>query len=264
MSAVKQYLHQLGYTDKEIELFLAVYQYGPKPVSTIAKLSNTERTYCYKLLQKLLADDLIQQTTEKNTKLFFVANDDILINRLHSQIHQLQMIEDSYEEVKQELALLRLNQQTRTPKIAIFDGQDSLKRVFQDILMTTQQKELLAITMFIPQTFATIAQQQPKYQQAFQWFLEQIENVGLTINGVLWQGVLLMEQLIATNEFDQLRALSIGIDTTQWFLVGDTLYMIQYKQLPLAVKITSPDLAEMLRFLFEIKTSTQKTQDATP
>jgi len=185
MNAVKQYLHQLEYTDKEIELFLAVYQYGPKPASTVAKLSNTERTYCYKVLQKLLTDNLIQQTTEKNTKLFFVANDDVLINRLHSQIHQLQKLEDSYEEVKQELTLLRLNQQTRTPKIAIFDGQESLKRVFQDILLTAQQKELLAITMFIPQTFASIAQQQPKYQQAFQSFLEQAEKAGLTINGVL-------------------------------------------------------------------------------
>ncbi|MBP7007714.1 hypothetical protein KBB05_03165 [Patescibacteria group bacterium] len=52
---MKSYLQELGFEPRQSDIFIVTYQYGPKPASTIASLCQTERSYCYKILEEFVS-----------------------------------------------------------------------------------------------------------------------------------------------------------------------------------------------------------------
>jgi sugar-specific transcriptional regulator TrmB len=63
--SLTQLLSQFDLTPKQADAFIYLYQYGPKPASTIAKAIGDERTNTYKMLELLVRRGLIAQTEKK-------------------------------------------------------------------------------------------------------------------------------------------------------------------------------------------------------
>jgi hypothetical protein len=61
-----------------------------------------------------------------------------------------------------------------------------------------------------------------------------------------------MEQLRVLDSFTALDQLPAGNNAINLFLVGQTVYIIIYKNLPIGIKLESPELARALHFLLEI------------
>lgn len=57
-----RFFTQLGFTEKEAEIFLALYKLGTKPASSIASYLHMERTSVYKSLLKLTQEGVVLET----------------------------------------------------------------------------------------------------------------------------------------------------------------------------------------------------------
>ena len=91
-----EYFQQLWFTNKESEIFLALYKLWTKPASTIAKYVNLERTYVYKVLINMV-NKWIVLTSEKNwIKQFFIPDLSILKNYISNQKEKINNIEKNY------------------------------------------------------------------------------------------------------------------------------------------------------------------------
>lgn len=62
-----------------------------------------------------------------------------------------------------------------------------------------------------------------------------------------------MEQLRVLDNINTLETLPAGNNAINLFLVGKTVYIIIYKNLPIGIKLESPELAWALHFLLEVK-----------
>ena len=82
-----EYFQQLWFTDKESEIFLALYKLWTKPASTIAKYVNLERTYVYKVLINMVNKGIVL-TSERNwIKQFFIP--DLSILKIENNLHTI-------------------------------------------------------------------------------------------------------------------------------------------------------------------------------
>ena len=91
-----KFFTQLGFTDKETEIFLALYKLGSSPASTIAKHTHLERTNVYKTLLKMANEGVVLTTQHHGVKHFFVPDASILKKYMETKKEQLQKLEDNF------------------------------------------------------------------------------------------------------------------------------------------------------------------------
>jgi sugar-specific transcriptional regulator TrmB len=53
-TSIYELLKQIGLSFTQAQIFLTLYQYGPKPASSVAKIIGGERTNIYKIIQTLI------------------------------------------------------------------------------------------------------------------------------------------------------------------------------------------------------------------
>lgn len=59
------YFQSLGFSQKEANIYLALYKLGAQPASIIAKHVNIERTYVYKVLVDFSSKNIISATEKR-------------------------------------------------------------------------------------------------------------------------------------------------------------------------------------------------------
>lgn len=101
LSSMLNLLTQLGFTSTQSEIFLYLYQYGPKPASSVAKKIGSERTNTYKIIETMMRHGLVAETNIQNTKQFYIPDKQVLRHQLE---HQKQLIQT------QETVLLDIEQ----------------------------------------------------------------------------------------------------------------------------------------------------------
>jgi len=129
-------LTELGLTEEEAKVYLAVLELGGSYVSTIAKKANVNRVACYHTLDNLVKKDLIAIVTKNKMKFFFVESPQLLVNKL----------EEKYEQAKAILPeLLSItNALQYKPKIRYYEGIEEIKKIFKDTLKS--EDELVGYT----------------------------------------------------------------------------------------------------------------------
>lgn len=114
-------LADYGLTSLQTKAFLAIYQYGPKPASTIAKMIGVERTNTYKTIQVLIAHGLVAEASKEGTKHFFVADKQVFRNLLSQRKKILDQTEQHLPIIETELAKLDSNRISPLPKMRFFE-----------------------------------------------------------------------------------------------------------------------------------------------
>ena len=94
---ILELFQKIGFPSKEAEIYTVLYQRGPNPVSTLAKLSGIKRTSVYDILKNLLGRGLILSFQQGSTTYFAV--DDV--QKLYlDQKEKVQYAEKIVEELK--------------------------------------------------------------------------------------------------------------------------------------------------------------------
>ena len=129
----EQVLQNFGLTKAEVNLYITLLKIGEGTASELAHKTNTNRTFAYDRLKKLVGSGLVSYVVKDNKKYFKAANP--------SQI--LAILKEKEEQIKNilpELKKLRIDE-VAGPKIEIFSSKKGIRTVLN--LVFKDKKEVL-------------------------------------------------------------------------------------------------------------------------
>ena len=129
-------LEQLGLSEEESKVYMAVLELGGSYVSAIAKKAKVHRVSCYHTLDNLVRKGIISSFTKDKMKYFAVESPKILVNQMEERFHKA-------EKLLPELLSIT-NAMAYKPKIQYYEGLNGIKNIFEDTL--TAEGEVLGYT----------------------------------------------------------------------------------------------------------------------
>ena len=136
----KNQLTELGFSDKEASVYLALLELGPSTTAEISRAAKINRTTGYDILESLVSNGLVNPIGKTKIQKFVAENPDKVIVFLENKIKQ------SQEKLKQAYDLLpelfSVFNEKEKPKVKYYEGEKRMKEAFEDTLTT--KGEILA------------------------------------------------------------------------------------------------------------------------
>lgn len=136
-------LSVLGLSAKEIKFYIASFKLGSASINEVAKAARLKRSTAYLICQDLIQKGLITQDFKQYGKKITAVEPKTLLRILSSRQRQLRRQELELEENLPQLQSIYQASEIR-PKVRVFEGNNGLLNVFEDIL--SSQGEILLWT----------------------------------------------------------------------------------------------------------------------
>ena len=128
----KKQLTELGFSDKEASVYLALLELGPATTSEISRVAKINRTTGYDILESLVSDGLVNPLGDAKIQKYVAENPDKVIVFLENKIKQSQdKLKLAYNLIPE---LLSVFNEKEKPKIKFYEGMDRVKEAFIDTL----------------------------------------------------------------------------------------------------------------------------------
>ena len=127
-AAIRTYFAKLGLEPEIADIYLALHTHGPQTISALARNAHVERTRIYRLIDKLLASNLIEVESRYKRgiiKAAPIANLHILINEKEQELKSLQ---DELGLIEQVLARNSLS--SPTARVQFYHGREGARQMF--------------------------------------------------------------------------------------------------------------------------------------
>ena len=124
-------LEDLGLSEEESRVYLAILELGGSYVSAIAKKANVHRVSCYHTLDNLVRKGIVSSFTKDNIKYFSVDSPRILVNQMEERFVKAQKMLPELLSITNSLAY--------KPKIQYYEGVQGIKNVFDDALNSSDE-----------------------------------------------------------------------------------------------------------------------------
>jgi len=133
---IEDNLLELGLKAEEAKVYISLLELGSSYASVIAKKSGVNRVACYHTLDNLVKKGLVSSFLKNNIKIFSIETPEILVKKQ----------KEKYEKAKNLLPQLLsiTNSLTYKPKIQYYEGEQGIKNIFEDTLLS--ETELLGYT----------------------------------------------------------------------------------------------------------------------
>lgn len=135
---LKKILQNIGLSDKEAKIYLALLELGEALPSTIARRTGVKRPTTYVVLEQLQKQGLVSYAKKGRTTYYQALNPHSLLEKQYKTYHAL-------EESLPDLLALH-HQYTVTPQMRIFEGKEGLIRIMEDTLISTTDLHVWADT----------------------------------------------------------------------------------------------------------------------
>ncbi|MFA6917902.1 MAG: urea ABC transporter substrate-binding protein [Candidatus Gracilibacteria bacterium] len=135
---IQQLLSDIGLSDKESAMYIALLRHGEQPISFLAKKVGFNRGTGYVILHSLLEKGLVTKSTKKDVNYFAPLDPEQLITYLE---HRKQKIESDKTRVKAMMEQLTAiaNPNAVKPKIKFFEGAEGARTVLEDTLSSHEK-----------------------------------------------------------------------------------------------------------------------------
>lgn len=133
-------LIELGFTEKEAKVYLALLELGPSTASEVARKAGINRTTSYDILEGLTSEGLVNLPGETKIQKFVAENPEKVISFLQQRINQAEQRLNMAQGLLPQL--LSVYNTKEKPKVKFYQGVDQVKEAFEDTL--TAEGELLA------------------------------------------------------------------------------------------------------------------------
>jgi sugar-specific transcriptional regulator TrmB len=245
MDKIKQQLESLGFDDKEISIYLSCLKYRDGLfVSEITKKTSIKRSTVDIVIKRLIKKSLLTYHESGRRRKYTAENPKYVIDSFREII----------EAIEYKLPSIYPNiENISTAKIRLYQGTDSVVRMFNDIFLTIrmsnyEKKEILSISA-IDQMNLVVNNSQSKIEK--KRLRDKINLRILTPNGQL------ADKIKEGDSRQTLRATRFFNDKKKQFnisfnIYADSVSIFDLKDDPVGVIIEDSNLAESMRILFEI------------
>ncbi|MFA6273604.1 MAG: helix-turn-helix domain-containing protein [Candidatus Paceibacterota bacterium] len=135
----KNQLTELGFSEKEAMVYLALLELGPSTTAEISRTAKINRTTGYDILESLVSNGLVNRIGKTKIQKFVAENPDKVIVFLENKIKQSQdKLKQAYDLIPE---LFSLYNEKEKPKVKYYEGLEAIKEAFEDTL--TAEKEII-------------------------------------------------------------------------------------------------------------------------
>ncbi|QQG50599.1 MAG: hypothetical protein HZB75_03645 [Candidatus Saccharibacteria bacterium] len=138
---IRAYFFKLGLSAEIADIYLALHAYGPQSISDLSRHSGVERTRIYRLMDEMLASNLIEVEVQYKKNIFRAApitNLQVLIAKKEQDLKDLQT-----ELTQLHATLTKAADNAPATRIQFYKGDDGLKQMYWN--QTKGKSENLAI-----------------------------------------------------------------------------------------------------------------------
>lgn len=136
-NTVRTYFAKLGLEGDVADIYLALHAHGPQNISELSRTARVERTKIYRLLDRLMASNLIEVESHYKRgviKAAPIANLHILISQKEQELKSLQ---DELGLIEQVLARNSLS--NPATRVQFYQGQEGIRQMLWNELSTTTE-----------------------------------------------------------------------------------------------------------------------------
>lgn len=134
---MKNLLLELGLSDKEAAVLLALLELGSSTVSKIAARAKLNRTTAYDVLESLRTMGLVGYVGDKTKKTYVAEPPETLVAFLEKKSQEYQIKAKEVKKALPELKAIYSEKGTR-PRIRFYEGKEGLETVYEDTLTSTE------------------------------------------------------------------------------------------------------------------------------
>lgn len=149
MTITKGKLQELGLSEKEARVYLALFELGSSMVSDIAEKANVNRSTTYVILGTLSKRGLVSATEQQSGRFYNPTPPEQLVRHLEGTAKQYAGLADAARKLLPDLKSLEKAQKERKeanprPKVRLYEGAEGIKTVYEDTLASLEYIRLHA------------------------------------------------------------------------------------------------------------------------
>ena len=251
MDQIIEYFTKLWLSEKESEILYSLYCTWARPASAISKQVNMERTLCYKHLSKLSQQGIIKEVIRKWTTYFYTDKAHSISKLVEQKQKQSEQLNEQLPIILQELEKLNATQFSFAPHIQLFDGQSGIEQLYEDILKTTLTEKRWVIKVLANNTIDTISLSTHTLQNYAKKTFQELRKHKINTEIYLADGVNIMQEFRNITNSEDLLGIPAWNSAINIYLIGHTLYIVIFDDLPYGIKIHSRILATLMHFIID-------------
>jgi len=224
----EQILQNFGLTEAEVSLYITLLKLGESTASELSEKTNTNRTFTYDRLKKLLDSGLVSYVVKDNKKYFKAAEPSQLLSIIKEKEEQVKGILPELEKLKAF--------QEEGPKAEIFSSKKGIRTVLNLILK--EKKEVLIHGSII------------KFKESMDSYYE------------IWNNRRVKEKIkakVLTNEEIEIPFTDISLlneeekSSITTFTFGNKVIITLWSDVPVAILIKSKEIAQdNIKFFYNL------------
>ncbi|MFH1012405.1 MAG: helix-turn-helix domain-containing protein [Candidatus Peregrinibacteria bacterium] len=247
---VDEFLKKLGLDAKDSKILMSVLKLGSQPASIIAQHANLDRTTTYRILNELYKKRLLSRSKRKGVTVFYLEKLSDIERYIKSERSRYENLAEEFQALSPQLELLRSSMQ-ELPRIQIYDGFEKLQDFYRDIIHRAKEQKLIQIRILGSNTFSQKLERKELGDTIGEFERELREN-GIEGDILIAQGHLTREWISHLPSFRDMANLPAAGGATNVILVGDSVFMVSFRDFPVGIRIDHPDIAQTMHFLFDV------------
>jgi len=137
-SMIKDKLRELGFSEKEVQIYLTLLAVGSAVASDIAKRSGIKRSTAYVILESLAERGLVSAMDRRGIRVYHAAPAEQLVQHMKNMASRYEGFADAAKELLPALKASRRTEKSSAPKVRFFEGQKAIRSVYEDTLASLE------------------------------------------------------------------------------------------------------------------------------
>lgn len=247
---IESFFQKLGLDEKEVKVLMGVIRFGSQPASIIAKNTKLDRTTTYRLLKQLCDRKILAHSKKNGITVFYLKKVSDIETYLNSQKKKINELSSEYKKIVPELMSLQGSVQ-EAPKMQIYEGHSQLETFYSDIVNRAIEQNLLLIRILGSNTFSQKLERK-ELGDIIETFKKNMAEKRIEADILIAQGNLTREWISELHNLKDIEKLPAAGGATNVILVGDSVFMVSFRDFPVGLRIDHPDIAQTMHFLFDM------------
>ena len=238
-------LIDIGLTETEARLYLALLELGKASVVEIAKKSRVKRPTCYVNLDSMIEKGFVSKLPETKRLAYVAVDPKIILRQLKSKVFEFEELVPYYR--------AKLNKDT-LPQILFYEGREELQKTYKRVVFTDPSDRLYAFGTNVKQMNQTF----PKlYEEWHKYYVKRFKDVReIVVNNTAGKNYIKKH-----SDPDDVRLMPPELTTYSDTLIMDSkVFMVSLDNL-FGILIDSVDIADTYANFFKLAwRSTESTK----
>src|SRR3989344_7048346 len=158
---------EIGLSENEAEIYLALLSLGPSLVSKIVKKTRINRTNIYDRLEKLISKGLVSYVIKNNRKHFYASEPSRILRYLDEKQNKINEEKEAIEKMLP--ALEKIQPVKEEESVEVYEGKEGLKTILENIIRS--KKDIL--------TYGSEGNFSNVLSFYFKHYLQRLEKMGI-------------------------------------------------------------------------------------